>query len=534
MKGKRPDFPVVLLLLWLVLYACSGGGGTWVADYEVPPAQRGGSAVHGWPPVTVTTPVVVSRGPVGDTPSTVIIDINTIITDNFKGIGVEFDPYAPGLPIDWDMITSRLDFLKPAFVRTMVETWNYVLSDNGYAVIDDQQPVYRWNNPSMLEAYKVLDYCQKNGIDVVWGDWGDWFGNLTEKTYANTMWSMAIGEAVNHLVNKKGYDCVKRYNLGNEPNGDWSQCNGDFKCYHDGVQNMKAELGRRKLGDMVSMSGPSIFGWTGNDEIFAGWLQQTTQNLWKQLSSYDIHWYPSSGDVANGLVESTIRAFRQIINTSDPQGSTKDFFILESGLIDDKTHCDRQPHIAEFQYGVWMADLAAQAIRGGVSGISAWDLDDASHPSCCDDAGPGPCYKEWGMWSSVAVDKGMRPWFYPWSLLSRLFPKGSQVVSAGPNPVAHGVRVLAMKKPNADKYDLSVMIVNNADSGIGTITIKIPNAGKATLNQYNYFEIDRTVDGQGFPAVKTVLTNVDIAEGVQVNIPSSGVVFLTTLSAGDG
>ena len=57
----------------------------------------------------------------------------------------------------------------------------------------------------------------------------------------------------------------------------------------------------------------------------------------------------------------------------------------------------------------------------------------------------------------------------------------------------------------------------------------IPSPAATTLKQYNYFDSDRPVDKDGFPVVKATLEKADLKAGVEVSLPSRGVVFLTTM-----
>ncbi len=67
------------------------------------------------------------------------------------------------------------------------------------------------------------------------------------------------------------------------------------------------------------------------------------------------------------------------------------------------TFVDSQPHIAEFDYGVWMGDMMIQAIGAGLAGASAWDLDDAMHVGGQYGAGN---LKRWGFWNSLGGQDG--------------------------------------------------------------------------------------------------------------------------------
>ena len=58
------------------------------------------------------------------------------------------------------------------------------------------------------------------------------------------------------------------------------------------------------------------------------------------------------------------------------------------------------------------------------------------------------------------------------------------------------------------------MLVNDSDAA-RSVTLKVPGAPVAlTLKQYNYFDSDRPVDKDGFPAVKATLEKADFGAGI--------------------
>ncbi len=276
------------------------------------------------------------------------------------------------------------------------------------------------------------------------------------------------------------------------------------------------------------------------------WVTDTLTAIPGLIGAYDSHRYATIWGIENGVYEDQMRARReQISNLVSPK---KTYFAGELGLvvrpvspfsaldgpraaqwlaplIDPSvtpragTFVDSQPHIRQFDYGVWMGDMMIQGIDAGMAGGSAWDLDDAMHV--------GGQYgsqnlKQWGFWNSLggkdgypASDLALRPWYYPWSVLSRSFPAGSQPLVI-PDTGVSGLRVAAAKIPNAGSYDLSFAVVNDSDSP-RSIKLSVPSvAGPVTLARYDYFGDDRPADASGFPVPVKVLQGVLLSAGVTV------------------
>jgi hypothetical protein len=181
-----------------------------------------------------------------------------------------------------------------------------------------------------------------------------------------------------------------------------------------------------------------------------------------------------------------------------------------------------------------MADYAAQVARAGWQGLSAWDLDDALHSVHGHKVPPDDLtLKIWGFFNSQAKpmghpeDENLRPWFYPWSLMSRLFHRGCRIVAAG--PAAADCRVLAATADNG--RELSLMVVNQA-AAARAVRLKVAAGGRRALTVYHYFEADRPTDAEGFPRPAETRAEADLGAGLDVDLPGRGVVFLTTQAAG--
>ena len=293
------------------------------------------------------------------------------------------------------------------------------------------------------------------------------------------------------------------------------------------------------------------------------WLTDTLRSMPSLIGAYDSHRYATIWGVENGVYGDQVRARReQISNVDSP---LKPYFAGEVGLtarqvtpftardslearrsqsllalIDPSsrsqvsTFVDSQPHIADFEYGVWMGDMMIQALGAGLAGASAWDLDDAMHV--------GGQYgadnlKRWGFWNSLggqdgypASDLTLRPWYYAWSVLSRAFPAGSQTLVV-PDSGVPGLRATAARIPDGSGFDLSLAVVNDSDTP-RSITLTVPSvAGEVTLARYDYFSGQQSVDANGF-AVPDQTGPARLSAGVTVSLPSRGLVVLTSLGFG--
>jgi hypothetical protein len=199
---------------------------------------------------------------------------------------------------------------------------------------------------------------------------------------------------------------------------------------------------------------------------------------------------------------------------------------------DAGTFGDSQPRVTDFRYGVWMGDMMIQAIDAGLSGASAWELDDAMHVGGQDGS---QNLKLWGFWNSFGGQDGYpaselnpRPWYYAWSVLSRAFPAGSRALSV-PATSRPGLRVAAAKVPGAgQRYRLSIAVVNDTNKR-ATIKLRVPSVrGRPSMDRFNYFAHNRPVDSARLPVPAAVIAHTGLARGIRVALPSRGLVVLNS------
>lgn len=172
----------------------------------------------------------------------------------------------------------------------------------------------------------------------------------------------------------------------------------------------------------------------------------------------------------------------------------------------------------DYNYGVLMADYATQALNAGAWAVSAWMLDDNSHPDF-----------DWGMWEGKARGLKLKPWFYTWALLSRYFPPGSKIVKTA--SVSPEVRIMAACCENPgfpEKSSWSICLVNRADKP-ATVRLQIPNGPTLNLFRYVYSQSSRKVDENGFP--QPIEERVyDLKTGADIECEGNSVVMLTSIN----
>lgn len=469
-------------------------------------------------------------------PLSVTVSSDQVLEKNFLGFGVQWEYEGdqpdnnhnnPVWTNNWPEIVRRVDFMRPAILRVMHNADMYTRLEQGQIIPD-------YDSPRMQVMYRLLDYAKSRNIPVVFGEWqmpGSYFKPIGG--IANPRWSEElIVPFLIHLRERKGYTNIVYFNLMNEPAGLESApgIRLDFATWKTAIINLHTALKKKGLEDKVRIVGPDGPG------DWDRWIEKTASDseLRDCIGAYEYHiyahlntdkWLPSLLEGKLGPDELLLK--RQTVNTHDPKGPGKPFFMGEAG-IDDGNKGDNQTNRFSFTYGVWMADYAIQSMWAGQAGLIAWNMDDAMHTWGSYGAAG---LKGWGFWNSLAGFKGypvddfkLRPWFYTWSLLCRLFPRGSQTLAVSDTGDS-ACRVAATRLPK--DLGLSFAIVNETDTQ-RVVTLILPIDKPVTVHEYRYFAADRPADEQGFPITSVAHKNVALVSGLKVQLPTMGVVFLTT------
>lgn len=487
---------------------------------------------------------LLPQQPIVADPVEIRVDLNQVVTSDFWGVGVEWSAY-PWWDLsdaDWETVFRRVEFLRMPVTRIMQDAFYYCKGFDASG-----EPVYDFQSPLVTKLYRLLDWCEANNCRVIFGEWGHPQGR-NGLTLANDdpRWPRLFVDFLEELVKRRGYECVAVVNLINEPHGWWARVPGGFAEWSRTMHNLADELNRRGLAERLPLCMPDGE-WLWTTKV----LQDDT--LREQAGVYDEHWYVTAEQVRRGLVELRARDQRRQIDRRDP---SKPYVISELGLVDGKTGDDKQPNVHEYWYGVAMADAAIQLMRGGVSAVVAWDLDDAMHfvgdgdvMANMDDLVPDDAYerrKVWGMWNSLGAEHGdpsdeqLRPWFAAWSMLTRFFPAGCEIVQCDTASV-YEVRVVAARVDN--RAGLTVAVVCNGDKS-EEIHVTIPAIDvPMTFNVHEYFDKDgdnrvdswqETTDREGrdiFPSASRQLTIASGEQGLTAKMKGRGLVVFTTLDA---
>jgi hypothetical protein len=432
-------------------------------------------------------------------PVAVELDPATVICPRFLGFGVEWDSTgdnASGITdADFAVIGKRVKWMRLPIVRIMMQTkWCYKGNDR-----------YDWNDPQMEALYRHLDVCQRLGTTVLLTDWGiepSWLKAPDVAKVEDPKYAAIISTYMDHLLNAKGYTCIRYFIQVNEPNLEvkaWDR-------WKAGVQNVAAEFHRKGLEGKIALMGSDHSG--AND-----WHKNAVDQLQDTLGAYDIHRYATEDEVGAGRLFDYYKANWAYALTRDPKAKDKPLIVGEAGFFTPGFSASNNALHLDPRYGILMSDYAVQAVNAGSWAVLAWMLDDNSHPGFT-----------WGMCKNREQGMGTKPWFYTWSLL-RCFRPGMTIVQA--RVASPDVRVLAAyrdDKKSAEERFWTLCIVNRADAP-RTLRLHAPGGKRVNLNRYLFSSTSAKTDADGFPVPLEKLP-CDLGAGVNLSCEANSMLIL--------
>ena len=337
-------------------------------------------------------------------------------------------------------------------------------------------------------------------------DWGieSWAKIPDVSKMDDPKFARIIAHYMDHLVNKKGYTCIQYFVVCNEPN---LECK-DLERWMKAVEHVSDEFHQAGLSNRITLMGPDA-------AEAENWVKASVDQLQNRLGAYDFHSYPTEAKLRNGTTQNLLQDNWKYALAKDPKAGGKPLMLSEAGISADGFSASNNSLNLTPKYGVLMCDYAVQAANAGTWAILAWMLDDNSHLDF-----------NWGMWGSHKNGLAIKPWFYPWSLLCRIFRPGMSIVQATCN--SSEVQVLAAHEKQkisspADRW--AFCIVNNADTP-RTVRLHQTKGPRLEMERYIYSSTSAKADSNGFP-IPVDVANIDLGKGAELDCAAHSVLFLS-------
>ncbi len=312
---------------------------------------------------------------------------------------------------------------------------------------------FDWENAEMSTLYRILDHCQQNGVDVLLAQmWQDTTWNAHE--HVNRLesapksipdFAAGLGTLLDHLVNQRGYRCIRWLSVSNEPGGGWTWWWGpDGKCADlmPAIRAVRAELDRRGLAN-VAIAAPDSFNLT-----IAGCEPKDPA-----IGAYAVHHYEA---------EAPWESLRQSAEAARARGIP--FFVAEFGHVDAKESegfmipfgDNASPIPKSFPSQLLNAEKVIAGLAAGADGFNRWSF-----------VNRGDLDGQWQLvrtWDSLSWDyyKEVRPEpvpYYSYGILTRFTARHSRLLNVAGD--AKDIHAAALQSP---KGNVTVVVLNRTQA----------------------------------------------------------------------
>jgi sugar phosphate isomerase/epimerase len=325
---------------------------------------------------------------------------------------------------------------------------NWMRVEFSQRMYEPQRGEFDWDNEEMQALYRILDWCQKNDVDVfltqMWGfvDWNAFDGVHPLQSAPRSVEDFAGGfaTAVEHLVKVRGYTCIRWLCIVNEPNlwlGWWLGPDKKPMTIMPALKAVRAALDKRGVG--VPLSAPD---WN-NLGIEPRQVFDVDANI--ELGAFDAHNY-------GGPQPRAIEQMAEWVKLARRRGIP--FFLSEMG---DMRLGWKYSHTGPKSYAAALsnAETILRGIRIGVDAFNRWSFTNRG-----DLDGQWQLVRTWDM-EDKRYSRDVTPEpvpYYCYAILTRFCARHSEVLKTD---VRGGSEVIAaaLRSP---KGNLTTYILNKS------------------------------------------------------------------------
>ena len=369
---------------------------------------------------------------------------------------------APEDEAAWQAVYAHAGWLGLDFCRVELEQRMY----------EPEKGRFDWESREMRILYRILDWCEKNQADVflqqMWSN-ADWIaypefrGDPVKRVHSAPVsledFAQGLAALAGHLIQDKGYTCIKWLCINNEPGYDWSWWQmppNETAPFTPALELVRETLDRK--GISLPLSGPD---WTDTPALTPEKL-----DFDRYLGAYDIHSYYSRydwmkrdenrPDLPLSLVEQRLGDWAGWAHQRN-----KPFFLSEVGSMIFGWHADNNgPNT--FPAALKDAELVLRGLNQRVDGFNKWSFINRG-----DLDGQWQLINTWDIKGGKLLEKySPKPnSYFVYGLVSRFTVKYSRVpvttVKGGALEGLTRVFAAALESPGGE---LTLLVVNDADS----------------------------------------------------------------------
>lgn len=213
-------------------------------------------------------------------------------------------------------------------------------------------------------------------------------------------------------------------------------------------------------------------------------------------------------------LEPWIEARHQAIRTASGTSPPKPLWITEFGysnFLGNSTF--ENPEMDNYEYGLFAADFAVEALRHRISAALIWCLAPVYYTA--------QIQQKASLWQHKDRSWEPRPPFYSWSLLCRYTRPGSLVLDTRVQPTAIDLRTVALRSPSGE---ITVLLVNRCLRDV-TVNVALPVKPGSRFREFIYSRDTIPTPDRAMLKPRALPPGVPIS----VDVPQDAFVLLTEM-----
>ena len=426
----------------------------------------------------------------------------------------------------WQSIYKHASWLGMTFSRVEIEQRMY----------QPQQDRFTFDGFEMRVLYRILDWCERNGADVLlqqmwsnvrWNAHTELLGspNSVLKSSPKNLEAFADGiiALVHHLVRIKGYTCIKYLCLNNEPGHSWSwyqDKNMDPQSITPALRLVAQKLQENNLE--VALTGPD---WTDLPPLDKNLIDFSTY-----IDAYDIHSYNANFDwrkdgflssdwpLGGYPMQTAIDRLAEWVHFAHEQG--KPFLLSEMGSMQFGWGGDH-PGPGKFDAGLKDVQMIIRGMNIGIDAFNRWSFNNRGNLD-----GQWQLIDTWDA-ENITLLNTFQPHpnvFYLYGLISRLTPKAPSIFECQVKGGHDGDYQRLFAACNGNEKVTNLLVTNDSYEEID-VKIHLNEQLAPTFFLYELNESEHA--DQVF--VDTTPTKVEIVDGVlQVGVKPKSLYVLSS------
>jgi hypothetical protein len=405
----------------------------------------------------------------------------------------------------WQQLLRHAEWLGLNFIRVELSQRMY----------EPERLKFDWENEEMQALYRILDWCEKNSVDVflqqMWAnvEWNAFPGvhPLLSSPKSLDDFTHGIATLIKYLTETRKYTCIKYFCMINEPPGGpwgywWNSGSHVGPSVTEGWEKLHETFIEQDI--KIPISGPD---WVSLPPVEKDKLQ-----FEKYFGALDIHSYfgiypdENKADIINDWVKFA-------------KEKNKPFFLTELGNMSLGWGTD-DPGPKSFKAALSNASDVALCMNLGVDGFNRWSFTNRGDLD--------------GQWQLVyTFDRESKEYvkevipepeaYYGFAFLTRFMSKYAKVLDLNFNDLPQGLIAAAFQ--NKDN-SLGILVINNNEENV-TGNINLANySEKIFLHHYQIDEYQ--VNQKGFQ-LDPIITYKNREQLKDVKFPPKSIHMITSL-----